>query len=224
MYRYLGGPFLVVAASALMIGSSTMPVAAATSTWTVTPGGSFQTYQPGHSSNLTDTTTGIKFPCTGVYASGTFKSGSGLTNPIGTITGISTVLCGADGLAFSITFSSLHTKIRAVTYDATTSRIHGAVLGLNATLAADTGSPACAVTMDGTAPGARNGMVRFQYLNPTSSDRGGELVTYKKQTNLHAYNVSGCNGLINSGDTFAWGAWFWIDSTNGSVVNTIASP
>ena len=223
MRKRLLAAVIAGAAAVLTVSTGITLVAAAPSTWTVTPGGGFQTYQAGYNSSLTDTTTGVEFKCDGAGASGTFKSGSGLANPIGTITvGAGEgpfLLCGADGLTFTIMFNNLPMSIRAVSYDPATDRIHGAIVHIDATLGAPTGDPACTATMDGTGAGARDGMVRFQYLN-----NYGELVTYKNQSNLHAYNVSGCNGLVNSGDDLAWRVWFWIHSTNGSVVNTITSP
>jgi len=48
--------------------------------------------------------------------------------------------------------------------------------------------------VDGTGASANNGRVTAKYSNGT-----GKLTT-TGAGNLHIYNVSGCSGLINSGD------------------------
>ena len=113
------------AAAAMVIGLGVTPVAAATATWTVTPGGKFYTLGHLATPDLTDATTGARFPCpTGFVISGTLKSGTGLADPIGTIAtakgraGSPLVLqCTGNGLELTVTFSGLPWQVRATRYD-----------------------------------------------------------------------------------------------------------
>ena len=67
---------------------------------------------------------------------------------------------------------------------------HGTITGIHATLS----GPSCSAVVDGTSATANNGMVNATYTNST-----GKLAT-TGTGNLHVYNVSGCAGLINTGD------------------------
>jgi hypothetical protein len=217
MHKHLAAAATAGAALAVAVGLGTTPVAATTATWTVTPGGTFETY-PGtaHFSYLTDATTGTVFNCEGLNAGGTFKSGSGLTNPIGTIAFGPLVCGGQGGLEFGVTFSNPHMGIRAVKYDASTDIVYGAITHLQATISTDSGG-ACTGSIDGTGPTTGSGMVRFKY-------NGGELQTRRGGGNLHAYNVTGCGGLINSGDVLTYTGHASIRSPSHLVVNVITSP
>jgi hypothetical protein len=53
----------------------------------------------------------------------------------------------------------------------------------------------CSATLDGTSGTADNGMVKGTYTNSTA-----KLALLAAGGNLHAYNVSGCLGLINDND------------------------
>lgn len=219
MRKHLAAAATAGAALAVAVGLGTTPVAAATATWTVTPGGTFETY-PGtaHFSYLTDATTGTVFNCEGLNAGGTFKNGSGLTSPIGTIAFGSLVCGGPGGLEFGVTFSNPHMGIRAVKYDASADIVYGAITHLHATISTDSGG-ACTGSIDGTGPTTDNGMVRFKYYN-----NAGELQTRRGGGNLHAYNVTGCGGLINSGDVLTYTGHASIRSPSHLVVNVITSP
>jgi hypothetical protein len=208
-------------AAALAIGLGAATVAAATATWTVTPGAAFTNPGIAIHSHLTDATTGTTFLCQGVGIVGTLKSGSGLTNPLGQITaangaGTGPLLCASSSTQFGMTFSHFPMDIRAVSYDASTGTTTGVITGIHITLSTVSGAPACTGTIDGTGPAANNGTVHFSFLNS-----GGEL-HFNVGGNLHAYNVSGCGGLIHGDDAISYRARTFPYS-NG-VPNTITSP
>jgi hypothetical protein len=213
---------MAVAASALAVGLGAGPVAAATATWTVTPGGAFNTPGVAIHSHLTDTTTGTALLCQGLSIDGSFKSGSGLTNPIGQITGAhgagtGPLLCGSS-TPFGMTFSHFPMGIRAVSYDPSTGVTTGVITGIHLTLSTAFGAPACTGTIDGTGANANNGKVHFSFFNS-----GGEL-HFNVGSNLHAYNISGCSGLIHSGDAISYRAITGPKNTTSAMPNTITSP
>lgn len=212
---------IVVGVPALAVALGAAPLAAATATWTVTPGGTFTNPGEAIHSHLTDAATGTSFLCQGLAISGTFKSGSGLTDPIGKITaangtGTGPLLCASSPTEFGMTFSHFPMSIRAVRYDASTGVTTGVITGIHITLS--TAASACTGTIDGTGPDANNGMVHFSFFNT-----GGEL-HFNASSNLHAYNVSGCAGLIHSGDAIRYRARTFPFNTRTGMPNTITSP
>jgi hypothetical protein len=71
-----------VSAAAVVIGLGLTPAAAATATWTVTPGGKFYTFSTlADYTVLTETTTGARFECGDFTVSGTLKSEAGWLIP-----------------------------------------------------------------------------------------------------------------------------------------------
>jgi hypothetical protein len=87
----------------------------ATSRWTVTPGGAYAS--KSGKATLTDTTTGAVLTCTSSAADGALKSGSGLTNPLGTVTKATFSNCtGPAGLTFKIKTSALPWDVNGATY------------------------------------------------------------------------------------------------------------
>ena len=81
MRKRLLAAVIAGAAAVLTVSTGITLVAAAPSTWTVTPGGGFQTYQAGYNSSLTDTTTGVEFKCDGAAAGGLSKAAAGWPTP-----------------------------------------------------------------------------------------------------------------------------------------------
>jgi hypothetical protein len=187
-------------------------------------GGAFRTAGMAHGTHFTDTTTGADFLCEGLKMAGTFKSGSGLADPLGQITAATggssvTLLCGSPSTAeFLMTFSHYPMEINAVSFDASTGVTTGVITGIHLTLATASGAPACTATVDGTGPAADNGKVHFGYFNT-----GGEL-HFNAGGNLHAYNVSGCGGLIHSGDAITYRARTFPLPISSTFPNTITSP
>jgi hypothetical protein len=226
MRKHLFATVVAVTASALYVGLGAAPVVAATATWTVTPGGAFTTPSAAIHSHLTDATTGAAFLCQGLAIDGTFKSGSGLTNPIGHIigahgAGTGPLLCASStsSTQFGMTFSHFPMGIRAVSYDASTGVTTGVITGIHITLSTAPGASACTGTIDGTGPNANNGEIHFSYTNSVF-----DALRFKVGSSLHAYNVSGCGGLIHSGDAISYRALTDPLNTVSGMPNTITSP
>ena len=70
----------VITAGAVAAGLAAGPAAAATTTWTVIPGGAF-TNPIARQTRLADLSTHKGFACQPVKMTGTFRSGSGLADP-----------------------------------------------------------------------------------------------------------------------------------------------
>ena len=164
------------------------------SDWTVSPGGAIS--GKAGKTTLTDTATGTVLTCKSATTAGTLKSGSGLAGAaIATITSLSFATCtGPQGITFTVTSSNLPWTLNAVSYTASSGTAHATLTGIDATLS----GPGCSATIDGTAAGAGNGMVKATYVNSTR-----KLTISPAGGTLHIYNVSGCSGLLASGDTAA---------------------
>ena len=180
--------------AALGAGPATAAVTQAGTTWTVTPGGPFS----GHAgtTKLKDTANGNSLNCTSSVLSGSFKSGTGLRGTgIGSITGGGKFL-GCTGplpLVYTITLRGLPWHV-SVTADHN-GVVHGTISHIEITAS----FPACHFSIDGTAAGAFDGIAPFTY-----SDSAHTLKLLGTGTNLHYYKVSGCAGLVRSGDSAAY--------------------
>lgn len=200
-------------ATVLAISLSTTSVMASTAkTWTVTPGGVLS----GKTTKtvLTDTKTGAVLTCTAATASGTAKSGSGLTNPLATLSKVTFSSCtGPAGLTFKVTTSALPWDLNGTSYASSTGTTTGTITGIHAQLTGTNSS--CKATVDGTSATADNGMVKATHKNSTPT----KLSVIASGDNLHAYNVSGCLGALNSGDPTTYVATYTL-----SKAQTITSP
>jgi hypothetical protein len=188
------------AATAAVIGMSAAPALAAT-TWSVSPGGAI-TGKSG-TTTLKDTTTGNSLSCKSSTTKATLKKGTGLAGAgLGSITSVTFATCtGPLGLTFTVKSNDLPWKLNAVSYNATTGVTTGTITGIDATLT----GPSCTATVDGTGAGKHNGMVKGTYNNST-----GKLAVLATGGNLHIYNVTGCAGLINSGDASQFTATYTV--------------
>ncbi len=175
---------LALSASSALAASNT----GAAATWTVKPGGTI-TAAAGVTT-LKDTNTGSTLTCQTSSGKGTVKSGSGLSGTgIGSITALSFSTCtGPLGLVFTVKTTHFPWHLNAVSFSSGVTT--GTITGIHATLT----GPSCSATVDGTGATANNGKVTAKYTNST-----GKLAT-TGAGNLHIYNVSGCAGLIHSGD------------------------
>jgi hypothetical protein len=72
----------------------------------------------------------------------------------------------------------------------------------------------CSFVVDGTSDTANDGSIRLKYCNNTH-----RLHTVSNGSTLHFYDVSGCDGLIHSGD-----AMFIVVYYEISPAQTISSP
>lgn len=174
---------------ALSAGSAFAGTNAGTAaTWTVKPGGAI-TAKAG-TTTLKDTKTGSVLTCTSSSGKGTVKKGSGLSGAgLGSITALGFTNCtGPLSLTFTVKTTHFPWKLNATSYKSGVTT--GTITGIHATLT----GPSCSAVVDGTSATANNGSVTATYTNST-----GKLAT-TGAGNLHIYNVSGCAGLINSGD------------------------
>jgi hypothetical protein len=202
----------VAAVMAIGLGATTA-LATATITWTVKPGGSY-TAKSG-TTTLTDTVTGAVLTCTSSAAAGTLKSGSGLTNPLGTVTSSTFTGCtGPAGLTFAVKTSASSTKPWKINATGFSSGVTtGNISGIHAVLSGTNNT--CKATVDGTGATAFNGKVAIRHSNSSAAK-----LSVVKGINLHAYNVSsGCLGAINSGDAVTFKTTYTLNKAQ-----TITSP
>jgi len=175
---------LALSASSAFAASNTGVAA----TWTVKPGGAI-TAKAG-TTTLKDTKTGSVLTCKTSSGKGTLKSGKGLSGTgIGSITALSFSTCtGPLSLTFTVKTTHFPWHLNAVSFSSGVTT--GTITGIHATLS----GPSCSAVVDGTGATANNGKVTAKYSNGT-----GKLTT-TGAGNLHIYKVSGCAGLINTGD------------------------
>lgn len=178
------------AASAVAIGASAGVALAVAITFTISPGGAI-TAKAGKTT-LKDTNTGSVLSCTSSSSSGTLKSGSGISGTnLGSITALSFSGCtGPLGLTFTVTNSGFPWTLSGTAYNATSGVTTGFINGIKSHLS----GPSCSADVAG-ATATSKGKVKVTYTNST-----GQLKVLPTGGNLHVFNVSGCAGLINSGD------------------------
>jgi hypothetical protein len=176
------------AAAALTVALCAAPSSATTaSTWTVKPGGKAS---GSGAAQVKDTKTGTVAKCSTLKLTATAKSGTGLPGAkLVKITAATFTGCTIGPISVSVAPHGLPWYLNAVSYSSgvTTGTVTGIDLVATAT--------DCSATLDGTAGGADNGTVKGTYTNAT-----GKLALLAAGGNLHAYNVSGCLGLINDKD------------------------
>jgi hypothetical protein len=212
MLTRLGSTLLATAAVAATVGLAAGPALAGSgavaATWTVTPGGAV-TGSAG-TTTLSDSTTGTTLTCASSQAMGNLKGGSGLANPLGSITSLTFSNCtGPLGISFSTSVTGPF-PLRGTAYNATTGVTTGKITKIHGSLS----GPLCSATVDGTSDTAGNGAVKIHYKNST-----GQLQVLTTGGNLHIYDVNGCFGLINTGDTAAFSGTYTV-----SPKQTITSP
>src|SRR6266704_2669470 len=122
----------------------------------------------------------------GVAATWTVKPGGAITAKAGTTTLKDT----NTGSTLTCASSSGKGSVKSGSGLSGTGVTTGTITGIHATLS----GPSCSAVVDGTGPTANNGRVTAKYSNGT-----GKLTT-TGAGNLHIYHVSGCAGLIHSGD------------------------
>lgn len=142
-----------------------------------------------------------------------WESGSGLRGlHIIHITRVTFITCVVDGITITITIITTTTIViyfDAVSYSSSTGVTSGKITGLEGTVSA-TG---CSATIAGTSA-TTPGTVKATYTNST-----GVLKVKPTGGTLHVWNVSGCEGLINSGDPITMSAAYKV-----SPRQTMTSP
>jgi hypothetical protein len=177
-------------AAAVAVGVSAGVALAVAITFTITPGGAI-TAKAG-TTTLKDVNTGSVLSCTSSTSSGTLKKGSGVSGSnLGSITALSFSNCtGPLGLTFTVTNSGFPWTLSGTSYNAGTGTTTGFINGIKSLLT----GPSCSASVAGTTATTK-GKVKVTYKNST-----GKLSVLATGGNLHVFNVSGCAGLINSGD------------------------
>ena len=182
-------------AAALAIGlGATASLAITTSTWTVSPGGSWSGVKSGNLT-LTDTISGMKLVCTHTNSAGTFTTGTGLSGTgIGTVTSLHITKCtGPASAVFIVRAKNFPWTINADSYNpaVTSGTMTGHLVGIHATIS----GTGCTAVLDGTSAFASNGTTQIHYHNSLA-----KLKVRAEGSNLHLYNVVGCTGVFTSGD------------------------
>jgi hypothetical protein len=189
MRKHLTAVLLSSGAAALALGLGTATaMATTTATWTLTPGGAVN--GAAGVTKLLDTTTHQTLQCKSSATKATLKTGSGQVNPLGNITSVTFSNCtGPGGLQFTVATSASTTKPWHLTGTTYASGVtHGKITGITASLSG-VGCSATVAGLTATTPGTTTGT----YTNSTG-------ILKVSGGNLHVWNVSGCLGLINSGD------------------------
>ncbi len=200
---------LTGAATAATIGATAGVALAVAITFTISPGGAI-TAKAG-TTKLTDTNTGSVLQCTSSSSTGTLKSGSGISGTnIGSISALSFSGCtGPLGLTFTVTNSGFPWTLHGTAFNATSGVTTGNITGIKSTLS----GPSCSATVGGTTA-TSTGKVKVTYTNGTH-----KLKVLAGGGTLHVWNVSGCAGLINSGN-----ATTFVGTYTVSPGQTITSP
>jgi hypothetical protein len=160
--------------------------------WTISPGGAFSGTL-ATSWVLADTSSGASITCTTSSLSGTLLSGTVSGPVVGSIGSVSLGGCTALGITFTVTAvpGNLPWTLSALTLTGTAPGVmQGRLTGVALTLSA----PGCSAVVNGTSATAMNGKVPVSYTNNTSK------LQLHPVGNLHVYSVTGCFGLISTGD------------------------
>jgi hypothetical protein len=195
-WKRAGSGLIAGAAAALMIGASVAPALAATTTWTVKPGGNISA--KSGTTVLTDTKTKTVLKCASSSTKATLKKGAKLSGTgIGSITALSFTKCtGPFSLAFTVksSASTKHPwKLNALSYNKKTGVTSGTITGIHATLTGS-GGVGCAAVVDGSGATKDNGSVHITYNNHTH-----KLSVVAAGSGLRIFDVKGCLGLIGNG-------------------------
>lgn len=189
MRKPISAALLTLSAAAVALGLSTTSAFAATTTWSVSPGGSIS--GSAGTTTLTDTTSGLAITCKTSTLTGSLKSGTGLKGAgLGTVTNVAFNNCSVDGFTLSITSGAVKWPLNAVKYASGVT--HGTITDIHVTVS----SSACSLVIDGTSGTANDGKVAITYTNKTH-----KLAILPTGGNLKVYNVSGCLGAVSNGDS-----------------------
>jgi len=197
------------AASAVAVGASAGVALAVAITFSIHPGGAI-TANAGVTS-LKDTNTGSVLSCKTSKSTGTLKSGSGISGAnIGSIKTLTFSTCtGPLGLVFTVANSGFPWTLHGTAFNATNGVTTGNITGIKSHLS----GPSCSADVAGTTA-TTPGKVKVTYTNSTH-----KLKVLPTGGTLHVFNVSGCAGLINSGDATTFTGTYTV-----TPAQTITSP
>jgi hypothetical protein len=196
--NHWGGLLLAGFATVALAFPPAGPAAAAV-IWIVAPGGNFTARAP--SVVFEDTVTHKSLTCGSSAASGTLTPGMYLSTylprtTLGTMSIPPLTDCRwSGGTHAAVTLTHLPVKMTMLSYRNRTSI--GTVTGIHALVSGRD----CTANLDGTSASADDGVVEVGYRTST-----GVLTLLTAGGNLRAYDVSGCAGLISSGDAVTVGA------------------
>lgn len=197
------------AATAVAIGASAGVALAVAITFSITPGGNISA--SAGVTSLKDTATGSVLTCKTSKSTGTLKSGHGIAGTnIGSIKTLTFTTCtGPLGLTFTVTNSGFPWTLSGTAFNAGTGVTTGFINGIKSHLS----GPSCSADVAGATATAK-GKVKVTYTNSTH-----KLKVLATGGNLHVFNVSGCAGLINSGDATTFTGTYTV-----TPAQTITSP
>lgn len=163
-------------------------------TWSVSPMNNVEGGRGVGPAVLTDSSTGGKITCAVPFAQFHYRGGMGLTHTLATLKEQGFSQCTLpDGTAVTVTPSASSWNMTGNEFNpgtnlgVTTGRIRGVGLSFS--------SSSCSGTLDGTAAGANDGRLTYQYYNNPHW-----LIVRPWGSTLHAYDVSGCGGILADGD------------------------
>lgn len=171
------------------------PATSGAGTWSVSPMNQFDEPSNIGLTVLSDPNTGGAISCK--FSGGAIKppGGMGLRGTLVTISGLAFSQCTLpDGTSVTLNPGSSSWTMTGRQFDpsrnlgVTSGRLHGVSMSFSST--------SCSGVFDGTAAGANDGGLAYQYYNNPHW-----LVVHTYASTLHAYNVSGCSGIFNNGDT-----------------------
>jgi hypothetical protein len=195
MRRFLSAVLSAVAAGAFAVAVSAP--ASAAPPWTISPGGAVV----GQATNptLVDTARNVQLRCASSTIRGTLDVGSSADNSLGSISQLAFNTCTVAGLfPFTVTPLGLPWIINADPATSTAAVIRGRITGIRAQLSG-TGCSAIIAGASATTPG----YVTYEYYPST----GRLIIT---GGNLRIWNVSGCGGLLVSGDPVTFQASYTV--------------
>jgi hypothetical protein len=177
-------------ATALAVGATAGVALAVAITFSISPGGAI-TAKAG-TTKLTDTNTGSVLSCTSSSSAGKLKSGHGISGTnLGSITKLTFSNCtGPLNLTFTVTNSNFPWTLHGTAFNATSGVTTGNITGIKSHLS----GPSCSANVAGSTA-TTPGKVKVTYTNSTH-----KLKVLASGGTLHVWNVSGCAGLIHSGD------------------------
>ena len=194
--------FITTMAAAVTIGLGAP--AAASGTWTVSPGGA-ASIRSESGLTLDDETTGVIIECESSSLAGMFQAGSGLPGAkIASITSVRFTTCGLgkpDG-SYTLSARGLPWFLNATYYNTAKDTVVGTISGIHVVISA----VGCHTVVDGTGARAFDGTEKFRYNNARHLLSLNFPVTGASST-LHFYNTSGCFGFFKNGASATFAAF-----------------
>jgi hypothetical protein len=168
--------------------------AASTGPWSVSPMGNFEGGHNVGPALLSDPGTGGKISCASPFVQLDYNGGMGLTHTLVTLKDQAFSECSLpDGTTVTVTPNTAPWTMTGTQFNpsrnlgVTTGEVHGMSLSFS--------SSSCSGVLDGSAAGANDGSVAYQYYNNPHW-----LIVRPWGSTLHVYDVNGCSGIFNDGD------------------------